>query len=310
MNRSKIPYADYAWNPVTGCNRDKPCAARCWAAAMCRRFHPERDLWKPEFHPLVLDQPLRTRKPGVVATAFGGDLFAWGITNEQITAVFGACAASRHTHLILTKRPERIPEWLAWMDWQDPRFPDPDDEEAPYGPALHAARCLLAQEDEFHPAGDGGPIHCQFGPSPGAPWPLPNVLLGTSVSTQAEADERLPHLSRLAAAGWRTWVSVEPMIGPVDLGECPWQFGTDDSPAPGLSWVVCGAESGPGARPCELAWVRDLRNQCVAANVPFYWKQDDARNPQTLRATATGGKVCLLPELDGVVWSQMPEVPR
>lgn len=92
---------------------------------------------------------------------------------------------------------------------------------------------------------------------------LPNVLLGVSVEDQPAADERI---LALLASGWlgKTWVSVEPMLGPIILR---------DEWLARLSWVVVGGESGPGARPMHPDWARSLRDQCVAAGVPFFfWK--------------------------------------
>jgi len=178
---------------------------------------------------------MRTRRSGVVAVSFGGDLFADGVSMGFLYRVFGAMENQpRHTFLVLTKRPER----MAWLRTAEPR---------------------------------------------------PNIILGTSVSTQAEADERIPHLMDLAAKGWRTWVSVEPMLGPVDLsdlpancdplpGKHPWDYlcaltGTGRHPQGDaepnvyshISWVVCGSESGPGARPMNPDWARSLRDQCATA---------------------------------------------
>jgi len=95
----------------------------------------------------------------------------------------------------------------------------------------------------------------------GTGWPLPNLWPGVSVENQQRADERLPALQETPAAA--RIVSVEPMLGPVDLR--PW--------LPGIDWVICGGESGPHARPIHPDWVRDLRDQCVEAQVPFWFKQ-------------------------------------
>lgn len=115
----------------------------------------------------------------------------------------------------------------------------------------------------------------------------PLVWLGTSISDQKTADEWVPRL--LAAEGFRLrFLSVEPMIGPVDLrrwlplvfrhGIAPNSDGTPFAlPAcgggPGVQWVICGGESGTGARRFDIAWGRSLRDQCRAAGVPFFWKQ-------------------------------------
>lgn len=88
-----------------------------------------------------------------------------------------------------------------------------------------------------------------------------NVWLGTSVENQAAADERVPALLRPRPAV--AFLSVEPLLGPVDLS--PWLERID--------WVIVGGESGHGARPMHPDWVRALRDQCVAAGVPFFFKQ-------------------------------------
>ena len=103
---------------------------------------------------------------------------------------------------------------------------------------------------------------------------LPNLWLGVSVENQKTADERIPILLQIPAAV--RFVSVEPMLGPVDLiDHLPdWDM-PGDSPeyTTGLDWVICGGESGPGARPMHPDWARQLRDDCVAAGVPFFFKQ-------------------------------------
>lgn len=112
------------------------------------------------------------------------------------------------------------------------------------------------------------------------PNPLPHVWGMTTVCNQSEADEKIPHLLRapLAVRG----ISVEPMLRAVDLGE--WLFPPERTGvsygglpeevagAPLLDWVICGGETGPGARPMHPDWVRGLRDQCAAAGVPFFFK--------------------------------------
>jgi protein gp37 len=97
----------------------------------------------------------------------------------------------------------------------------------------------------------------------------PHVWLGVSVEDQATADARIPVLLETPAAV--RWVSAEPLLGPIDL--IAWV-----SPSPGgLYWVVIGGESGPFARPFDLAWARDISAQCAAAGVPVFVKQLGAK---------------------------------
>jgi len=109
-------------------------------------------------------------------------------------------------------------------------------------------------------------------------WPLPNVWLGVTAEDQQRADERVPLLLQTPAA--LRFVSVEPMLGPVDIGEylktIRWM--NSESPMDGwLNWVIVGGESGSGARPCRLKWVRSVVEQCKAAGVPCFVKQLGAR---------------------------------
>lgn len=102
-----------------------------------------------------------------------------------------------------------------------------------------------------------------------------HIWWGVTVENQEAADLRLPDL--LAATRRTTngkphvrWASVEPLLGPLDLR--PWLG------AGGLSWVVVGGESGPGARPMEVEWALDVVKQCQAAGVPVFFKQGSAAN--------------------------------
>ncbi len=132
---------------------------------------------------------------------------------------------------------------------------------------------------------------------------LPNVALGTSVEDQATADERIPHLLQCPAA--KRFVSIEPMLGPVylplirslsDMSAAALDCGACYE-STGIHWVIVGSESGPGARPMDLDWVRSIRDQCDAAGIPLWFKQKIAN-----------GKRVNMPELDGVVHDKMPEV--
>jgi len=107
-----------------------------------------------------------------------------------------------------------------------------------------------------------------------------HIWLGVSVENQVRADERI-HVLMATPAAVR-FVSVEPMLGPVNLY---WRS----------DWLIAGCESGPNRRPAETEWFRWLRDSCAGAGVPFFLKQMEI-----------GGKLVKMPELDGVVWDQYP----
>jgi protein gp37 len=121
--------------------------------------------------------------------------------------------------------------------------------------------------------------------------PLSNVWLGVSVENQHFADERIELLMQTPAAV--KFISAEPLLGHIFL-QNHFLLGID-----GLDWVICGGESGPGARPMDSDWVRSLRDQCTAAGVPFFFKQWGGRNKKV-----TGR------ELDGLEWNQFPHARR
>jgi protein gp37 len=108
-----------------------------------------------------------------------------------------------------------------------------------------------------------------------------HMWFGVSVENR-QASSRIAHLQK-AHAGVR-FLSIEPLIGPVgrlDLGS--------------IDWVIVGGESGPGARSMDPEWAIDIRNQCVEANVAFFFKQWGGRSPKA------GGRL-----LDGREWNEFP----
>jgi protein gp37 len=206
--------------------------------------------------PDALGDPLKWRKPARVFVNSMSDLFHDAVPFEFIAAVFGAMAACpQHTFQVLTKRPARAVEFFRW------------------------AKAKVT--------GGGDP-----GWSLSVAWPLPNVHLGVSVENQETADARIPHLLQCPAAVH--FVSYEPALGPVDfapylrpnwdvfVGPCgcserrdPWT--RCDNCIHTLRWVIVGGESGPSARPFDVAWARSTIEQCRAAGTKCFVKQLGAR---------------------------------
>ena len=119
----------------------------------------------------------------------------------------------------------------------------------------------------------------------GGVWP-DGVWIGTSVENQKYAP-RITVLARLPAPV--RFVSAEPLLGPVNLTQ--WLTQGD------LRWVIAGGESGRSARPMDLEWARDLRDQAVGAGVAFFLKQLGGR-----RGKRSGEEAVI----DGQTWTQMP----
>lgn len=207
-----------------------------------------------------LREPLSWRARRLVFANSMSDLFGEGLSNEQIAVVFGVMAACpRHTFQVLTKRAERMPEWFEWM--------------AVRGPLERLHRALDAR-------GRALPADTT--------WPLPNVWLGVSCERQEEADERIPLLLKCPAAV--RWASAEPLLGRVNFrmigsdgqraydaltGHARGDDGTalDAGGGERLDWIVWGGESGNGARPCNVDWIRRGVEDCQETGVPAFVKQ-------------------------------------
>jgi protein gp37 len=122
--------------------------------------------------------------------------------------------------------------------------------------------------------------------------PRPNVCLLTTV----EAQDYLPRIDELLKAPAVVHgISVEPMLGPIKLPANLLHLGN-------RAWVIAGGESGPGARPSHPDWFRDLRNQCVRAGVPLFFKQWGEHDSGLVRI----GKHKAGRLLDGQEWSEFP----
>ena len=220
--------------------------------------------WTGVVRPLPerLGWPLKWEKPRRIFVCNESDLFHEAVPVRFAAEVFNTMASDRlrcrkkecehdeeecyqdpgHTYQILTKRAERMLELLR-----------------PGG---------KLEDDVFSywPGDSPISIAMEYGD-----WPLLNVWLGVSVEDQKTADERIPLLLQTPAAV--RFVSYEPALVPVDFA--PWLLANGNSTGDrkGLDWIIAGGESGPNARPCEVRWIRAVRDHCQAAGVPFFFKQ-------------------------------------
>ena len=203
----------------------------------------------------VVDAPLRWRRPRRIFVNSMSDLFHEDVADETIDRIFAVMAlAPRHTFQILTKRPERMHEYMS------ARVVNAGNE--PRIAAFAGAVSKMADARGL--------------PERSLQWPLANMWLGVSVEDQRRADERIPLLLQTPVA--LRFLSMEPLLGPVDIRNYLSETG-------GVDWVIVGGESGPEARPMHLDWARALRDQCLGARVPFFFKQWGEWAPDTL---ATG----------------------
>lgn len=282
-----IEWTDATWNPITGCSIVSAGCDHCYAMRLAgtrMKHHPSRAgltrttrtgriVWngKVRFNEEWLDQPLGWRKPRLVFVCAHGDLFHEKVPDAWIDRVFAVMAlATQHRFQVLTKRPDRMRAYFEG----DRRTPLSQSAEARVGMATQYLGLELG-EDVNAPYWDAF-----------WDWPLRNVWLGTSVEDQLTADQRIGALLETPAAV--RFISAEPLLGPVDLAEylrCPGcGYSSQDkrthldhrlcrAPSNTLDWVIVGGESGPGARPMNPQWARDIRDACAAADVPFHFKQ-------------------------------------
>jgi protein gp37 len=137
-----------------------------------------------------------------------------------------------------------------------------------------------------------------------AHWPLPNIWLGITAENQQAFEERAPWLRKCPAA--IRFVSLEPLLGPIIM----------DDLLTGIDWCIVGGETGPGARPMHPEWVRNIRDQCQSAGVPFFFKQWGEWGPaweHGLRGEPDAlmrrvGKKAAGRMLDGRTWDEVPNL--
>lgn len=277
--------AGETWNPASGCSKVGLGCLQCYAERLSKRIY-QGARWKPwternintnlRIHPHRLRDPFRWYEPRKIFVCSMGDLFHGHLPHAFVLDVFGIMGAAWwHTFMVLTKRPERMCGILTMCAHEiNDRV-------------LHWTRELF-----------NGAFRARKKARLGLPpWPLPNVIPGTSLEDQRSADERILHLHGTAAAV--RFISIEPMLGPIDLKPYFWptcwhwdsNFRTpEEALAAGafaqlipqalvsanrnfIDWVIVGGESGPKARPADLDWFRNLRDQCLEAGVPYFLKQ-------------------------------------
>lgn len=279
--QTSIEWTDVTWNPVRGCSLVSAGCANCYAMKQAHRFSgagkpydgltelgPQGPRWtgKIQLVEEVLDAPLHWKKPRRIFVNSMSDLFHEDVPDAFIDRVFFTMfVARRHTYQILTKRPERMKAYLSSNETLK-RFMVIL---SLFSMALPGSKLKVVEHEDGL---DGIRMN--------------NVWLGVSVEDQQTADERIPILLKTPAAV--RWVSAEPLLGPVSFRWAKWD-NWKDSQGNGrpvvdqhdglrmLDWVVVGGESGPGARPCDVDWIRAIKNQCQAAGVPVFVKQLGSR---------------------------------
>ncbi len=266
MPLTSIEWTNRTWNPTTGCDRVSPGCDHCYALTLAARL---KAMGSKAYQN---DGDPRTSGPGFGLTLHE-DRLSHPFTWRKPSLVF----VNSMSDLFHAKVPfgfvSRVWDVMA-------RTPH------------HTYQILTKRPDRM----------ARFA---GRLRPLRNVWLGTSVEDQERA-VRANYLRWPAMAAYPVrFLSVEPLLGPVDLEDVLW-----DPPMPReingvrprsctVQWVIVGGESGPGARPCQENWIRDLRDQCLAAGAAFFLKQLGGHPDKRGHDKAI---------LDGRLWREMPGV--
>lgn len=298
----------------------------------------------------VATWPLLQRRPRRILVDSLSDLFHERLEIAAIDALHAVMTIAHwHRFLVLTRRAGRMRDYYA--DPQTPQRiaaeieklsatvlpgprssprPDANGVGAPRAAGAAVRRCWVAGLSRVVRQSDATTGVAK--PAGLDPWPLPNLWLGVSVEDQDRAD-RIAELLQTPAA--LRWVRFEPLLGPVRPDVVPVgndgyadaltgdRFSIDGrgrriplpgSPLPPLDWVIAGGETGAGARPTDLDWVRELRDRCVAAGVPFFFRQwgewapaadDRTGQPPIRRGRRAAGRL-----IDGRSWNETPPAMR
>jgi protein gp37 len=297
-DKSRIEWTERTWSPITGCTKVSQGCKNCYAEreVETRWSKNPKSIWfgrkftDIQCHPEQLDAPMRWKTPLRIFVCPRSDLFHESVPDEFIDRVFAVMALCHrnHTFQILTKRPKRMRDYL----------------NAP-GVALRVQRVIFEWRDtpsEICQKIACGALPGMFNSAGENPQDvaiaLSNVWLGVSIEDQITAEERIPLLLETPAAV--RWVSAEPLLGPIKLDGHEY-----------IHWLVVGGESGPNARPMQIEWARSLRDQCVVAGVPYFFKQWGEFHPTTEYRDGKVfmnriGKKAAGRLLDGRTWDQYP----
>ena len=247
---TKISWADESWNPIVGCSVVSPGCTNCYAMKMAGTRLANHPMYACLTKPSK-GGPVWTGKVRFVHTALMKPLH-W----KKPRRVFVNSMGDLFNEGVSDVWISRVFAVMALCPQHQ------------FIILTKRADTMQNYCDAAHRCGMQWLLNVEWAPA--EQWPLPNVILGVSVEDQARADERIPLLLETSAA--LHCISYEPALGPIDFS--PW--------IEHLDWLIMGGESGLGHRPMDPAWAYDVRDQCAAAGVPFFFKQWGGARPGSL----------------------------
>ena len=260
MNKTKIEYADYTWNPVSGCLNSCPY---CYAQRIANRFglkyypklgdpgmegackydstdgmdtmlelekpyikdgraQPYPMNFQPTFHKYRLDEPQKLKKPSKIFVCSMADLFGEWTPDSWIDEVMMAMTkAPQHTYLFLTKNPDRYFEYIE-NSWQE-----------------------IPEKYDFSK--------------------IKSVYFGATITNQNDLNKMINNDTLI------DFLSIEPLLSEVDISKAL-EYESCCSEELNIKWIIVGAQTGPGAIPPKPEWVQSIIDQCRAAKVPIFLK--------------------------------------
>lgn len=270
---TKISWCNETINPIVGCSKISEGCQNCYAENMAARlasmgFGQYQSVtsfrrWNglTAFVETENKKPFKWKKSRTIFVSSMGDLFHNTVPFEWVDQIMRMIwqLQDRHTFIVLTKRPDRMLEYFSGLAES---FRGQSTErllgyaDAPTLQAFASIRGIYANGKA-----------------------LKNLVLGVTAEDQKTADDRICTLLQISAV--KRFVSIEPMLGPVDLYRGGWSFlnalhtptGNKNGWKRGLDGVIVGGESGNKARLLNPQWVRLVRDQCDAAGVSFMFKQ-------------------------------------
>lgn len=300
-DRTKIEWCDSTFNPWTGCTKVSPGCDHCYAEAWSKRAGDKVGKWGPgaprvRTSVAMWRQPARwNAQPFVECTSCG-----WrGADPHDSTPGWTECPACGKEALKSSRRRVFCASLADVFDnevpvqWRRDLFAlisqTPNLDWLLLTKRIGNAREMIADAVAAERLGGWRPL----------PWPWPNVWIGATIVNQAEADRDIPKL--LATPAAVRFVSMEPLLGPVDLPGLVY-YGTESSGGivrlgskgyTQLDWVIAGGESGHKARAMHPDWARSLRDQCAVSSVPFLFKQWGEWRPTQADAVVDDRQNCV-----------------